>query len=119
MTEQEDFQEKKDRLARMFYQQHRFQTKYLNNEAYLYNIPFLKEMILAAHCELSEALQEIPWKSWKVKQEWDPKRLQEELVDVMHFTINLCLASGMDEDELYLKFIEKGAENRLRQRDNY
>ena len=41
--------------------------------------------------------------------------LKEELVDVLHFFVSLCLRSGMDAEELYARYLDKNRENFDRQ----
>jgi dimeric dUTPase (all-alpha-NTP-PPase superfamily) len=76
-------------------------------------------MSLALIDEIMEALRETPWKPWKKQQEFHQEKFKEELIDCWHFLINLTLASGMDAQELYDKFVNKNNENFKRQKNNY
>lgn len=62
---------------------------------------FLKDMVLAAHVELSEALQEVDWKPWKGGTgEVDRAKFVEEMVDVLHFCANILVAVGVTDAEI-------------------
>jgi dimeric dUTPase (all-alpha-NTP-PPase superfamily) len=107
-----------DHLRKMFAKQHEFQLK-LGNEEYLYNVPFIKDMILASTCELMEALQETPWKSWKTKSQFNIQKLEEEVIDVWHFVINLSMACGLTDEDIYTRFMAKNKINIDRQKKGY
>lgn len=72
--------------------------------------------------ELSEALNEIAWKTWSVdKDKFNRDQYVQELVDAWHFLMNLLLLAGdaiSDEsnaeslaDEFYRRYIDKSAVN--------
>lgn len=77
--------------------------------------------------EVAEALYEMPYyKSWKnydnmsegeVLQAWQKVRM--ELVDSLHFFVNLLLCAGFTADELYEMYIMKNKENHRRQDVGY
>lgn len=106
-----------DKLDIIFQKQSEFQER-VGNEP-MFNIQFVKDMILATIDELTEALRETPWKPWKKQQEWNMEKFREELVDVLHFFVNLCLAGNMTSDELFNMYIEKNKVNHERQDDGY
>jgi len=107
-----------DKLKDMFDKQKELQIK-LGNTDILYNVQYLKDMILASVDELMEVLREIPWKNWKKQQEFHKEELKEEIVDVYHFLINISLASGMDYEELHERYMNKNKINHQRQKDGY
>lgn len=84
---------------------------------------YLDEYFKHAHQELFEAQLEVPgFKPWK-KYSYDADDIgnsyqlaKEELVDVWHFFMNLCLALGMGSQEFYKLYQEKNAENFDRQK---
>ena len=87
---------------------------------------FINLMILACLDELSESLRETAWKNpnyiscgWKNTQVFNEDKFKEELIDLWHFIINLSIASGMDEEELFLRFMDKNKENNLRKDRGY
>ena len=76
---------------------------------------WIQKNILAIISELSEVLDEVNFKWWKNPKEIDGQSLKEELVDVMHFFVSMCLHAGMTADELYQIYLEKNKENLKRQ----
>jgi dimeric dUTPase (all-alpha-NTP-PPase superfamily) len=80
----------------------------------------IKENVLALSAELfGEVLGEIGWKSWATSRHINREPLKKELVDVLHFFMNLVLYAGMTADELYEGYRKKRAVNERRQRDGY
>jgi len=77
--------------------------------------------------EVAEALYEMPfYKRWKNydglsleegKQAWDKVRM--ELIDALHFFVNLLLAAGMSAEDVYKLYLMKNAENHRRQDAGY
>jgi NTP pyrophosphatase (non-canonical NTP hydrolase) len=60
------------------------------------------------------------WKSWKTKQsEPDPEYLKAELIDILHFTLELLLIWGADADEIYTRYMNKNKENIRRYDSGY
>lgn len=106
----------KDMLVKMFEQQQTFQLRLAND---IHSQAFVSTHTLAAIVELSEFLQETPWKPWKKHQELNKKKAIEELVDVWHFVINLSLAMGLTPAGLFEMFQQKHAENNSRQDRGY
>lgn len=76
---------------------------------------WIQKTILATISELAEVLEESNFKWWKNRQPINEAALKEELVDVLHFFVSLCLRSGMDAEELYRLYCEKNRENFDRQ----
>ena len=72
---------------------------------------YTKDNILSLLDETHEVLREINWKHWKkTKKVIDKDHLKEELTDVFHFFINLCLAWGFTSNEIYDAYLEKDHE---------
>jgi len=80
---------------------------------------YIKDMVLAAHVELTEILNETPWKPWKQNQELYPLRYRAEIADLMHFVINLCIVAEMSHEELFRLYMEKNKTNIERKRGGY
>lgn len=87
---------------------------------------FINEMGMALLIEVGEALQSTQWKNpnivkfgWKKTQQFNEEHFKEELVDCMHFLVNLALASGMDAKEFHARYIGKNEVNTKRQEDKY
>lgn len=77
--------------------------------------------------EVAEALYEMPnYKLWKdysnmsdeaVSIAWQKVRM--ELIDSLHFFVNLLLCAGMTADEVYEMYMAKNKENHRRQDEGY
>lgn len=82
-----------------------------------------KEFILAMHAELSELLEWTNWKMWKkTKVDYTPERLSEirfELIDILHFWVNLCLIWGIRPETVMNIYREKNTVNHKRQDEGY
>jgi len=76
---------------------------------------WIQKGVLAMVAELSEVLDEARFKWWKNHEPIDETALKNELVDVLHFFISMCIRSGMSADELYDLYVEKNRENFNRQ----
>ena len=86
-----------------------------------HKLRYLRELCLALHVEVSEFLQEIPWKPWCTlgTQRYNPKAAAEELADVMIFTLNLWIhlgayPKGQCADELVKQIARKQNKNTAR-----
>lgn len=80
---------------------------------------FLNSNVLAAMVELGEFIQTTPWKYWKKQQSLDREEAKEEMIDVMHFLINCCLALNITPQEFYEMYVRKNDENFNRQKRGY
>ncbi len=87
---------------------------------------YINQMILALHEEAVEIMRETAYKNpkfvpfgWKKGQGFDEEKFKEEIIDLMHFVINLALISGMNYTEFYKRYIGKNKENFKCQEDNY
>jgi dimeric dUTPase (all-alpha-NTP-PPase superfamily) len=80
---------------------------------------YINIMTLACEQELHEALRETPWKPWKKQQTFNRDNYKKELIDALHFFINLCLAGGITAEDLYEAYIEKNKENYVRKESGY
>lgn len=70
---------------------------------------------LALMVELGEVVDEAKYKWWKNPTEIDEAALKEEIVDVLHFFLGMCIDSGMTSDELFSIYLAKNKENYDRQ----
>ena len=87
---------------------------------------FINQMILALHEEAVEIMRESAYKNpdfvpfgWKKNQIFNEDLFKEELVDMLHFFVNLCLVVNMSPDELFNRYCNKNKENHTRQENNY
>ena len=79
---------------------------------------YMRTNTLAAMVELSEFLQELPWKPWKDEGRPDEdayRRAVVELADVLIFVFNLAAALGVTGDRLEQAIVDKINVNILRQ----
>lgn len=70
---------------------------------------------VALLCELTEVIEETNYRWWKNPKEIDMAKVKEELIDVLHFYISMCLDAGMTADEMYSIYMAKNKENFDRQ----
>jgi hypothetical protein len=116
-----------DKFEELFRLQHDLQT-----ETYGYNfqrmlpadrILYIKEMYIGAGRELGEALDETGWKSWATSRHINRDAYVGELVDVLHFWINMLLVLGDDPadiaDEVFNGYLAKRQRNVERQAEGY
>jgi dimeric dUTPase (all-alpha-NTP-PPase superfamily) len=124
-----------DRLEMMFDLQYKLQDrlgtwkKIDNNE---YNPPpvmlqqFTNQMILALVEESIEIMRETAYKNpdfvpfgWKKGQGYNREGMLDEIVDLWHFMMNLCLAHGFTANDFYRAYEKKNHVNHKRQDNGY
>lgn len=76
---------------------------------------WIQKHMLAMLSEMAEVLDEVNFKWWKNSKPVNHDALCEELVDVLHFYVSMCLKAGMDADELFRRYLAKNEENFRRQ----
>ncbi len=106
-----------DKLEHIFALQKGFQDK-LKRERGLEGIPmeeWLQRQTLAMVSELAELLEEVNFKWWKNPHALDQGHIHEELSDILHFFISMCIEAGMTADDLYNVYVGKNRENHMRQ----
>lgn len=120
---------KDDKLEHMFDLQNKLQKKLgtwekIKTDSDLQQ--FVNQQILAVHEEAVEIMRESAYKNpemvkfgWKKGQQWNVKNYKEEVVDLMHFVMNLSLAVGMDAKEFYNRYCEKNGVNHDRKKEGY
>lgn len=77
---------------------------------------WIQKETLAMLSELAELLDEVNFKWWKNPKEINTTAVKEELVDILHFFVSMCLKMGMTAEELYTMYLEKNKENFDRQK---
>ena len=97
----------KDMLKEIFRLQAKFDQAVIENR----NLEFSPEVwiqksILAIIAELGEILEEVNFKWWKDPSEIDWENLKEEIVDVLHFFISMCI-KPIGPEELYQAYLDK------------
>ena len=82
---------------------------------------YINQMALAIYEETTEALRCTCYKDpkystfgWKKDQDFHNEKFKEEIVDIMHFVVNLALVAGMTSTDLHDKYLEKNKENHRR-----
>lgn len=74
----------------------------------------------ALSCEITELLDALPWKPWKkTYSPIDLKNVQIEIVDMLHFVVELALIWGLDSKTLFSLYMKKMQENIDRQSKGY
>lgn len=76
---------------------------------------WLQKQTLAIISELAELLNEVNFKWWKNPKQVQMDAVKEELADILHFFVGMCLRCGMTADKLYEIYISKNRENFDRQ----
>lgn len=87
---------------------------------------YINQNILALHEEAVEIMRETAYKNpefvkfgWKKGQTFNEEKFKEEIIDLMHFLVNLAIISGMDSYEFFDRYVNKNKENHKRQEDGY
>ena len=76
---------------------------------------WIQRETLAMLSELAELIDEVNFKWWKNEKPVDVDKVRDELVDILHFFVSMCLKTGMDADELHRRYLDKNKENFARQ----
>ena len=84
-----------------------------------HKIEFIKDMSLALSDELHEMLAEIGWKPWAKSRHINREAMAGELIDMLHFWVNLCLAIDLQPNEIKALYLNKAAINQKRQEAGY
>lgn len=106
-----------DKLDVIFEYQRRFDTE-LAEKRGLTDIPmeqWIQRETLAMLSELAELIDEVNFKWWKNPKPIDEDKVKDELVDILHFFVSMCLKTGMDAGELHQRYLDKNKENFARQ----
>lgn len=108
--------DKLDSLNQIFYMQNAFNQKLRKDRGLEYSsTEWIQKEALALMVELAEVMDEAKYKWWKDQGAVEPDKLKEELVDVFHFFLSMCLDAGMDADELHALYMKKNRVNFERQ----
>lgn len=120
---------KSDKLDMMYEHQQDLQTKLGVYEKIISPIEkqqYINQMILALHEEAVEIMRETAYKNpdyvpfgWKKGQEFNNENFQDEIIDIIHFVLNLAIISGMTSDDMFYKYIHKNKINHQRKDNGY
>ena len=87
---------------------------------------YINQMILALHEEAVEIMRETAYKNpdyvpfgWKKNQSEDTEKFKEEIIDIIHFVMNLCIVSDMTPEEIHSRYLNKNKENHERKENDY
>lgn len=120
-----------DKLDLLFDKQNELFKKQLENSAavnkmknlYEINEPFdgyrIFMLSTALLHEAVELQRETSWKWWKKETKTDIDKVQEEIIDIWHFMIQVSIEAGLDSKKLIEKYMEKNRENLARQERGY
>jgi len=108
---------KDDKLDRIFFMQNLFDRDVVEkrNLGGITKPEFIQKRVLAMVSELAELLDEVNFKWWKDPKEINSDNIRDELVDILHFFVGMCLDSGMGAEELFDRYMAKNKENFDRQ----
>lgn len=76
---------------------------------------WIQKDCLAIISEISELVEEVNFKWWKNAKPLNMKNIHEELIDIMHFFISMCIKAGLSPEDLYKGYLAKNIENQNRQ----
>ena len=76
---------------------------------------WIQKQTLAMLSEMAELLDEVNFKWWKNPKPVNQDAVREELTDILHFFISMCLRAGMDAQDLFDRYLAKNEENFKRQ----
>lgn len=107
-----------DKLSHIFQLQNSFDSALCEKRdlGHITRQEWMQKEILAMLSELAELLDEVQFKWWKNPTPMNEEAAKEELVDILHFFVSMCLKMDMDADELYRRYLEKNKENFDRQK---
>lgn len=112
-----------DHLKDIFEMQERLQIEHMGGSPRYMDtdekIQFIKDMVLALTDELHEVLGEVGWKPWAKSKHINTEAVKGELIDSLHFFVNLCLAVDLTAESLHSRYITKNKINAKRQIENY
>jgi dimeric dUTPase (all-alpha-NTP-PPase superfamily) len=106
-----------DKLESIFLWQNKFDTELAERRG-LQDIPmeqWIQKETLAMISELAELIDEVNFKWWKNEKPVDVDKVKDELVDILHFFVSMCLKTGMNAQELFQRYLDKNKENFDRQ----
>ena len=111
-------------LRLMFALQRDFQEKNkwidFKNKSIRYKEERTQQMLFAIIEESIELKRELNLKEWKKKRHAvSPDQVKEELIDILHFVINIALIWKLEPEDLFSEFIDKQMTNRVRQEMGY
>lgn len=87
---------------------------------------YINQMLLACYEEVTEIMRETAYKNpdfvtfgWKKSQVLDEQKMQDEIIDLWHFLMNLAIVANMTPEMFYNKYLEKNNINEKRMAGDY
>ena len=106
-----------DKLDRIFEMQEKLNEDIIEKRN-LHDIPdekWIQMQTLAMLSEMAELIDEVNFKWWKNPKPVNSDNVKDELVDILHFFVSMCLRAHMSPDELFERYLSKNKENFDRQ----
>ena len=106
-----------DKLDRIFEMQEKLNEDIIEKRN-LRDIPdekWIQMQTLAMLSEIAELIDEVNFKWWKNPKPVNSDNVKDELVDILHFFVSMCLRAHMSPDELFERYLSKNKENFDRQ----
>ena len=73
--------------------------------------------------EIAELRDYLPWKTWKDNSKYSYKAVEKEIkyevIDILHFWLDLCLLLGMNGGDIVKYYFAKCWQNHQRQKKGY
>ena len=105
-----------DKLENIFEYQKKFDEELAQRRGLNYSMEeWIQKETLAMLSELSELIDEVNFKWWKNEKPVDTGKVRDELVDILHFFVSMCIKTGMSAQELHARYMDKNQENFDRQ----
>jgi len=80
-------------------------------------------VLVAMSQEIAELRDYLPWKTWKDNSRYDYKAVEKEikyeLIDILHFWLDLCLLLGVTGPDIVKYYFSKCWQNHQRQKKGY
>ena len=106
-----------DKLDRIFEMQEALNRDIVEKRK-LHDIPdekWIQMQTLAMMSEMAELIDEVNFKWWKNPKPVNSDNVKDELVDILHFFVSMCLRAHMSPEELFERYLSKNKENFDRQ----
>lgn len=105
-----------DKLEHIFALQAAFDEKLIQQRQLEGDVEtWIQREVLAIISELGELLAEVNFKWWKNPKPVDTDAIKEEMIDILHFFVSMCLKAGFSAEDVYQAYLEKNQENFRRQ----
>jgi len=76
---------------------------------------WVQKKCMALMDELGELLDEVNYKWWKNPKPLNKDAIAEELIDILHFWVSICLDMGLTPTDIHSVYLKKNQQNKDRQ----